>query len=150
MEERSNLKYKQLLESINFNEIVLSEKLRKLLNEGFIENDACIHYKNLSPNGKFSSEFVDRTGNEVFYNKIQIDDYFDLDDFNKQIEQSILFINLLARKLKDYSKNEMFKVIFSTDYEYCNITFFKYRVNEEYLVNDLNLYENEAIIELSV
>ena len=61
MQNRSNIKYQKLLQTLKSNnyEIYLCDSLKGLLNGSFVEIDGCIYYENLAPEGPFSKELND-------------------------------------------------------------------------------------------
>lgn len=130
------------LSSIN-ERIDLPKGLVEILNSKIKIVHNCYYFEHVKVGGKCSLEFIDKTGNECFYNKIQIDEYCseDVDKLNL-MEIGICFSIKLSQKLI-YSS---FNIILSYDGEYCNVRFHKLRKKESWLNQDLDTYLDEAIL----
>jgi hypothetical protein len=110
--------------------------------------DGCYYFSFLAPLGPFSSDLHDRTGNEVLNNRFLLEDYLNsTDNINIFIEQGLIFIYELKKKLEKYDCK--FKIIFNIN-DYPSITFHKIRDNEFFLSHDLNIYSSDKIIEFVV
>lgn len=146
-----NKSFSELIKERNIEEFKnkVEPSLVKLLNKGFLEIDGCIYYCFTAPSGPFSKNFIDRTGNEAFFNKIQIEDYLGTknDEFDYFI-QGIGFSILLYEKLKK-SYLCSFKVIFSFDGCFTNVTFHKVRDRENWLSDDLDNFKLESVLVVS-
>lgn len=143
-----NKRFEDLFNPLNIKNLKVesSEGLKKLLKDGFKEKDGCIYYKRYVPEGPISSDLIDKTGNEVFYNKIQIDDFsshFENIE-NVHLREGISFALTLADKLILIKGDFNIYVIY--DEVYCTIVFHKRRPNEYWLIEDLNQYKNDAIL----
>ncbi|WP_375577567.1 hypothetical protein ABWH96_10945 [Marivirga tractuosa] len=150
MEFAYNNRFLKLTEGNNIESFKNKVKppLMKLLNDDFIKIDGCHYYSFMAPNGPFSKDLTDRTGNEAFFNKIQIDDYLELENELDFFIQGVGYSILLFEKLeKCYT--ESFRVIFSYDGSFANVTFYKVRDGESWLSDDLENYKLESILVIS-
>lgn len=138
-------KHFQDLDCFNCN-FKLSNNLKSLLKEGIIEKYDSYFFKSKTPEGCLSSDFYDCTGNEAFYNKINIDDYSDVEDNNHHhhLIEGVLFAKSLIKNLL-LLKCE-FNLYLSYDGDYCIFTFHKKRKGEYWLVDDLDNYNEDAVI----
>lgn len=147
IEKKQNKKFISLYKADIASNFKLSPSLERLIDEGFSIVDECIYFRSVAPKGKYSEEFVDRTGNECFHNKIQIDDYYIGKKKEDEFFVGVLFSEELLKAL-DNIFNQRFNVILSFDNKYCNVTFHKVRASEIWLNSDLENYKDEAILEL--
>jgi hypothetical protein len=130
-----------------FQGINLSSKLQKLLTGGVCELSGCFFLKKMLPRGFNIDQAIrlshDRTQVECDINHIHIDDFLDTQvNIEKSIlEQGLLFSVSLQQLLVD--KNQFITIISFTQGEFpdCNVRFHKKRENENWLVNNINLYE---------
>jgi len=125
----------------------LPEALRLFLKDGFSVEDECIYFKALAPKGKHSAYFMDRTGNECFFNKIHIADYLLPEEEKENLEFGVLFSNELLKALNLFFKQK-FHVILSCNGDDCVVRFHKERLSERWLSSDLEGYKFEAVLEL--
>ena len=149
---RCNNKFNQLCD---LDDILLSKKnipdsLRDLLTVNVIQRDGCFYYDFLAPQGPFSKELGDRTGNEAFYNKILIDDYLsEYYEASDGIVYGVLYAERLLNKLSLEILDEKFNVIFSNDGMYSSVTFHRIRAGESWLSDDLEKYQLNSLLMLS-
>jgi len=116
-----------------------------LLDQRIVFFDNCYFYESLIKDIRYSSDFINSTGNECFFNKIHIGDYLDEDDPDKIFDCGISYAKHLAEKLTKLNEGR-FSVILSYDGETCTICFHKCREYEEYLAEDLEGYVLDAVL----
>lgn len=133
---------------------ILAPKLEELIIGGICELRGCFFLANLLPS-EFDIDIArkqsfDQTQLECDINHIHIEDYLDSQLFSEKtlLEQSFLY----GRKLRDlFDDGEKYLIIISLSNDQfldCNVRFHKKRPGEEWLGNDINLYEEcIAIIE---
>lgn len=108
-----------------------------LINYNIKEVDKCHYFDFQSPEGRFSPDLGDRTGNEAFFNKVQIEDYLAEGLASQEyLAQGIIFCFDLAKKLEKLEK-KTFVIILSYEGEYTNITFHLKRHGENYIGDDI-------------
>ncbi len=132
------------IEDIFSSKIKLSNGLQNLIEEGFVEKDGCYFLYSKKPVGKISPDLNDKTGNEVFYNKILIDDYSDeIENIEHcHFSEGVAF----AKKVAHCFLKEEFYFYVLYDNSFCTFTFHKKRKGEYWLVEDLNMYKEEAVV----
>lgn len=150
MEEYRNESYNNLISNkllVNdLSSIELPEKLMHQLNEEIVVVDGCSYFKNIAPEGPYSKELHDRSGNEGFHNRIHIDNYIESENPDDYFKYGIVYSNKLAEKLEDMG-NKSFGVILSYNGEYCNVTFVENREEEDYLgVDELDEFKHESVL----
>ena len=141
----------------NFVEFVMNtffQKAKSRLTEEFndfeiLEIDECYYFSFSAPEGKYSKDLIDRTGNEVFYNRILIEDYIEEQDLSSEdlFIQAIFIAKKLIDKIK-YTEFE-FKIILNIN-ELPSLTFHKVRENENYLEDNLDNYLIDSLIVFNV
>jgi hypothetical protein len=116
----------------------------------FVENDKCIYFDFLAPEGPYSMELLNRTGNEFSYNRIMVDDYIEISDYNHCMYESLAFGKILSQRLIDQFTDHSFTILIVGDGEFVSVTFMKRREEkEEQLLLDLDSYD-EHIIRIEV
>lgn len=153
MIKKSNSTFDQIcdLNEILSSDVILPEGLTTLLAEEIVDRNGCYYYRFLAPNGPFSKEFGDKTGNEASYNKILIEDYLNEEiESSKPIKLGVLYAVALLNKLSEEIESADFIVIFSNDGLYSSVTFHKKRVGESWLSDDLEKYKINSLLVLSL
>lgn len=89
--------------------------------------------------------FQDRTGYEAFINHV----HFPLDDDRESLLKCLSYASNLQRELTAISAGRRFLIVFSAEGKNCVIRFYQVRPNENWLSDDLEGYEEEAILVLS-
>ena len=90
------------------------------------------------------SQFPDRTGLECFVNHIHIGDFTPGGtEVNVLHRQGLLFANELSAKLQPHGS---FAVIVSCDETDCSVRFHASRPGERWFLEDLETYEEEALL----
>ena len=127
--------------------IRLALKLQNLLNEGICKLEECFFLTKLLPNDFHIDQALklsfDRTQLECDCNHIHIEDYLNSRGKNQKylIEQGLAF-GLKIHQLLGESHHFMIIISFSQDeFLDCNVRFHRKRENENWLANDINLYE---------
>ena len=136
---RYNNKFKEFLGEGFLSEVMLGERLFDLsiLNAQVVKHEEGYFFDFQKPEGKLSPDLTDTTGNEAFYNKIQVVDYIETDiDIRATLIQSIKYSLILASKLSSIS-NQEFSVLLSFDGEFESVTFYGDREGENYIDEDL-------------
>jgi hypothetical protein len=94
--------------------------------------------------------FPDATGYECLLNKFHIEDYLNSGEeqvpVESQLSYGFRFIQLLQQQLP---REERFTLILSCDDERCVLRFHKTRPGEQWLAENLEAYQEEAILEVS-
>jgi hypothetical protein len=135
-----DLRYRKL----DINRFSLAESLKKLASEGFTQVDNFVflkHYYKANTNVNAES-FPDATGYECFINSIHIDDYVSCD----YLAQAVLFSRSLFQSFNDLELKSSLVCVMSMDELGLNIKFYLARINESYLNNDLNGYDEAVLI----
>jgi len=130
-----------------FQVIILSKKLQRLLTGGVCELKDCIFLEKLLPKGFNIDEAIrlsfDRTQVECDVNHIHIEDFIDEQgNIEKTIlEQGLLFGARLQQLLVDKYKFMIIISFSQGQFPDCIVRFHKKRVKENWLVNDIDTYE---------
>ncbi len=140
-----------------FEEFVMNsffQKNKYSLNDEFnnfdiLEIDECYYFSFAAPEGKYSKDFTDRTGNEVSYNRILIEDYINEEDLSQEdlFFQGVIMCLKLIEKIKNIGFD--FKIILNIN-EFPSLTFHKVREGEIYLEDNLNNYIIDSLIVFNV
>lgn len=118
----------------------LPSELNKYLEKGIEKRKDvnCYTYKNLE---KFELFYPDSTGNEYSNNKVHIDANCGI---TKALEISLKFAFTIVELLDAF--NHSFDIVISYDGADFTISFYRKRDNEEWLMDDLDFYTEEAIM----
>ncbi|MBT6435115.1 MAG: hypothetical protein HOK28_18605 [Deltaproteobacteria bacterium] len=135
-----DLEYRKL----DINHFSLAESLKKLASEGFTQVDDFVFLKHCyKTNTNVSAEsFPDATGYECFINSIHIDDYVSCD----YLAQAVLFTRSLFESFNDLGLQSSLVCVMSMDELGLNIKFYLARINELYLNEDLDGYDEAVLI----
>lgn len=147
---KSNNSMIKLLDKMSIdNKIILTKELIILVEKGFLEENGCFFLRNLinDPIIKIKDYidsipnqfFIDKTGYECFKNKIHIDDYVK----NNYLYNSLLFS---LEIIKQYNNNKKLRFIIGLEEHSCTVRFHKIRKNENWINNDLESYNKDAIL----
>jgi len=108
--------------------------------------DDCFFFDKYKPFG-YSDVFMDKTGNEMFHNKIHISDF---ETSKKPIE--LFYCGLTAAFTLSVKLQTLNQGFFSTILSYnnmqCTLGFHKVRIGEEWLAKDLEGYTLEAVLQI--
>ncbi len=152
---KSNSQMKAFIKEyqINTDQIgCLSKDLEAILSEGIIEKDDSFFLKALVSEESNIQEalidHIDRTGVECFFNHLHIEDFLKKKRVlpKELLQQSFCYANKLDQVL---GKSNSFEIIisFSTDPIYdCNVRFHLLRDGEDWLLDDLESYEDAISI----
>jgi hypothetical protein len=127
----------------------LAPRLAELLREELLEEDGCWFLASLRAGAKATSltSFPDRTGFECFVNHIHIGDFLEASDAIDCLRQGLCFVEGLKQKLEGRGA---FEIIVSCDDSDCSVRFHRIRPGESWLVADLESYEAESVLVISV
>jgi hypothetical protein len=126
--------------------------LEEILSAGIFEKDDTYFLKALEPEEinvhEATVEFKDRTGVECFFNHIHIEDLINKKDILPEdlLQQGFSYANKLKRLL---GKRNRFEIIVSFSIDPiidCNVRFHLIRAGEEWLSDDLEIYEDAIAI----
>jgi hypothetical protein len=124
----------------------LAAELTALVQSALLEEHGCWFLEPLR-NGAMSSslsQFPDRTGFECFVNHVHIGDFVDGElDASILHLQGLLLAEQLERKLKPVGA---FRIIVSCDETDCAVRFHKLRPGEQWVLDDLETYREEALL----
>lgn len=119
--------------------VILPSELNKCIERGIEKRKDvnCYTYKNLE---EFELFYPDRTGNEYSNNKVYIDTNCGV---TKALGMSLKFAFTVAGLLDAFYGS--FNIVISYDDTDFTISFYSKRDNEEWLIDDLDSYTEEAI-----
>ncbi|MBW8309100.1 MAG: hypothetical protein K0M45_05620 [Candidatus Paracaedibacteraceae bacterium] len=135
----------------------LSNSFFSLLEKGFIYKDGCLLLlENFHKAKVLNGDFVDRTGYECFVNKIHVEDYIPISN-TIPIEQiylcGLFFLSKTVEKINLLSFKGLYRFILSIDQDEEDSTLNSYvfrfhtlRQGEEYLEENLDLYESSILV----
>lgn len=131
----------------------LNNKLAALLNSGFVRTGGAYLLKTQAKFSKTpTTSFQDLTGYECFVNHIHIDDYLtDMDTDPNQLinlEQGIAFARRIVEELASSFLQERFTIIVAYGQSGCSVRFHLMRSGERWISDNLDDYEEEALLVL--
>ena len=138
-----NLEMRKTYCEIKVNGKHLEGRLLSIVNDGFVNKEECLFLKScfeIETNVTIN-DFPDKTGFECFINSINIDDYVE----NDFLEQGILFAQEVFSTFKIIDSENTLNCIMSMDELGLKIKFHLLRIDEEWLSDDLEAFE-EAIL----
>lgn len=118
-------------------------ELQKVINKGCYDVDGAIFLSERYLSSFVSLEdFSDLTGLECFVNSLHIDDFVD----DNWIATAIWFYEKTSSLLKSKYPNAFFRFIISCCELSCTVRFHKIRSGEQWICDDVDTYEDEAIL----
>jgi hypothetical protein len=154
MKTQMNSRMSAIYTELDLNKLVdsigLNQQLLQLLQPGFIEINGAVLLKTLEKLGRNAKleSFPDITGYECFVNHIHIEDYLDDSGVssNELLKKGHKFAQALLEKLSTTFPNKPFKVIMAHNDSDCSVRFHMVRDGENWLSDDLEGYDQEAIL----
>lgn len=131
-------------------EAPLSPGLRRLIDAGIEQAHGCYFLANLLKGCRHmtSGDFPDATGFECFVNKMYVNDFTDDLDQTALRQQGLAYAQALRAKLA--TLDTPFVVIVNFGEKDCIVRFHAVRDGETWLTEDLEAYEMDALLSLSV
>lgn len=122
----------------------LPKELNAVLSDGFLDEADLTFFRVFEQSLKSAdqSSFIDKTGIECFINHVHIDDYVDDDLF----QYGCLFFQKLVDLLKGSYPDRAYLVILALDELSCSVRFHQKRDGESWLSDDLEKYQDEALL----
>src|SRR5260370_42472664 len=122
--------------------------LTNLLSEGFIADEGCVFLFSLYRlKGNARRDlFPDEVGYECFVNHIHIDD-FSKDNI---LATAIVFVEKLELEWKAQSIRDTLRIVLSFEDDNCVVRFNLVRDKQDWLREDLECYEHEALLVVDV
>lgn len=155
---KMNRKMKELYTSLESakadDESCMGSQLVTLLESGFAQANGAILLKRLKEftKGATPVSFPDLTGYECFVNHIHVEDYVGYREDGLEpegtLKQGFIFAHRLLEKLSSSFQKSPFTVILAFGASGCSIRFHSTRVGEQWLSDDLEKYEQEALLVL--
>lgn len=143
-----NRKFIEALGADFFAEAIITEKLfdSSIIDADIVCYEGGYFFDFQKPIGKLSNDLMDITGNEAFYNKIQVVDYISTElDIKATILQSVKYSMLLSSKLSSLG-HRSFSVLLTFDESFESVTFYGNRSGENYLNQDLEKMFDPTLI----
>lgn len=148
-----NSKMKEFINSYDLNLEVptqLHPALAAIVEPGFVRVNGTIVLKALTQGAKAVSlaDFPDETGYESFVNHIHIEDYVPHENRSVLLlmANSISLASSLRRLLRQSFPSEEFEIIVSFQENHYTVRFHKKRAGQEWLRDDLDDYQEEALM----
>ena len=132
-------------------DIVLPHRLLSILNSGLVIKDGCVLFKDLLSECHTTSRdnFSDMTGYECFVNHIHLNGR----NFIKMIKTGVSFLAKVSIVYKKSGTNVPLVGIISlieTDVSGITVRFHLNRLNEVWLADDIEAYEEECVAEFEL
>ena len=150
---KTNPKMEALLDEIRDDHLddpkALPQKLERLLNEGFTEEDDCVFFAQIKREAQVQKlDFPDRTAYECFVNHLHVEDYLENGGLPplELLGRGIAFASELADRLHRLHGSRHFRVIVASDGgATCTVRFHTIRREEQWAGKDLNGFKEEAV-----
>jgi hypothetical protein len=131
--------------------IQLDPTLASILESGFIRFNDTIVLKALTQGARTVSlsDFPDETGYEAFVNHIHVEDYVPHKNGSSGsvlLANGISLAKDLGTLLRRSFPTEQFRIIVSLEKSHCTVRFHKIRPGQQWLFDDLEGYQEEALI----
>ncbi len=128
----------------NWNSLTPPKPLKQLVHSGFIEVDGCCFLTELyqTETNVSSSDFPDKTGLECFINSFHLEDYV----AENWLPYALWLINQLFEKYARLFNPKLLTAIVTQDDLSCTLRFHLKRDGESWLDEDLDSYQEEAIL----
>ncbi len=126
----------------------LPQKLLKLLDEGFVEEDRCVFLSRLRKDAPVQRlDFLDRTGYEAFVNHVHLEDFLENGGLPPlaMLGRGIAFARELLERLSRLHGTREFRVIVASDGRTTTVRFHTIRPDEQWVAKGANGFREEAI-----
>lgn len=148
---RMNSKMLPIYDEMNrrdLSSVILSPELNVIIHAGIIRDESAVllsHLMKLAQStGK--NEFQDLTGFECFVNHFHLDEYPSYQDDVTRLKIALLLIDEITSLLNAKKLSGEYNHIISMDDTSCTLRFHKIRVNESWLMDNLEDYKDDAIL----
>jgi hypothetical protein len=127
----------------------LSQKLQRLLDSPFVDEDGCLFLAQLRsqvPTVKLA-DFRNRTAYECYVNHIHVEDYSENGGFAPlpMLGYGMAVAQAFRDRLIKERAGKPFHIIVNFDGDHCDVRFHTVRLDEEWLSSDLEEYPQEAL-----
>ncbi len=135
---------KYILNEYSNIELKLRPELKKIIDSGLEVDGGCVLFTEFSKKDTnvAQKDFEDKTRYECFLNSFYVNDYID----SSLLEQSILFVEEIFLMWKNFQRSEILVAILSIDEDDFKLKFHIKRLNENYLNDDLDKYEEALLL----
>lgn len=126
----------------------LPQKLVKLLEEGFVEEDECVFLARLRQEAPVQRlDFADRTGYECFVNHVHLEDYLENGGLPplELLGRGIAFARELLQRLSRLHGTKEFRVIVASDGHTSTVRFHTIRSDQQWVSKGTNGLREEAL-----
>ena len=148
-----NLKMKEIVERNGLDPTFptpLHPALKKLVEPGFVRLNDSILLQALTQGARAVSltDFPDETGYESFVNHIHVEDYIphEKQSASSLMANSMSLASTLCKMLRQSFPNEAFEVIVSFQDNHYTVRFHKCREGQQWLSDNLDDYQQEALM----
>ena len=126
------------------------DALCRIVDSGFVRTNDSIVLKTQASGARSVklSDFPDETGYEAFVNHFHLEDYLSNDEMSTsdRLRVGIALARNLRELLRFSFPMENFAVILSVNGAHYIVRFYKIRTGQDWLVDDLETYEEEALL----
>ncbi len=121
-----------------------NNEMYEIAKSGFETIGGCYFLKKLLPYGANVSQrdFIDKTGYECFINSVNVDDYVG----NSYLEHGLELVRNALSAWREFNNQEVFVAIISYDDIGAKVRFHLDRMNENWLSDDLESYDEAILI----
>ncbi len=129
----------------------LPQKLVKLLDQGFTEEDQCVFLAHLRKDAPVQRlDFPDRTAYECFVNHVHLEDYLENGGLPPMtlLGRAIAFARELLQRLSRLQGTKEFRVIVASDGQTSTVRFHTIRPAEQWVSKGVDGFREEALATL--